>query len=84
LDDHNKEPSSNKNPAPSPWKERFRWIAVLMVAACAGMGPAPPPKPPRESSEYSQIAEDPDGPELDPELHFAQPGLTSDQSNMVT
>jgi len=55
-----------------------------MVAACAGMGPAPPPKPPRESSEYSQIAEDPDGPELDPELHFAQPGLTSDQSNMVT
>jgi hypothetical protein len=32
------------------------------MAAFTGIGPAPPPpKPPRDLSEYSQIAEDPDG-----------------------
>lgn len=41
-----------------------------MMAAFAGLGPAPPPKPPRALSEYSQIAEDPDGLDLDPAFHF--------------
>jgi len=54
---------------------------MLMMAACAGMGPAPPPKPPRDLSEYSQIAEDPDGLKLDPELHFMKKELDGDGSS---
>jgi hypothetical protein len=53
------------------------------MAAFAGIGPAPPPpKPPRELSEYSQIAEDPDGQKVDPELHFLQKALNQDKSSM--
>ncbi|WP_313704363.1 hypothetical protein [Massilia sp.] len=75
MDDEKTEPSSSTIPQPRPWKERYRWLGVLLVAAFAGLGPAPPPKPPREISEYSQIAEDPDGLKLDPELHFLQETL---------
>jgi len=82
VDDENKEPSSNAILERRPWKERYRWLAVLMMAAFAGMGPAPPPKPARALSEYSQIAEDPDGLKLDPELHFVQNGLDRDESSM--
>jgi len=78
VDDETKEPSSNAILAPRPWRERYRWLGVLVMAAFAGMAPAPPPpKPPRDTSEYSQIAEDPDGPKLDPELHFLKKELTS-------
>jgi hypothetical protein len=68
VDDENKEPSSSTTFAPPPWKERYRWLGVLLMAAFAGLGPAPPPpKPPRDLAEYVQIAEDPDGLKLDPE-----------------
>ncbi|WP_288379225.1 hypothetical protein [uncultured Massilia sp.] len=80
VDDDNEEPSSNTIPEPPPWRERYRWLGFLMVAAFAGMAPAPPLKPPRDPSEYSQIAEDPDGPKLDPELHFVQTGLGTAES----
>ena len=76
VDDENKEPSSRPIPEPRPWKERYRWLGVLMVATFAGLGPAPPPpKPPRDLSEYAQIAEDSDEPELDPEFHFLKKEL---------
>jgi hypothetical protein len=69
VDDENKEPSSSTIFAPPPWKERYRWLGVLLMAAFAGLGPAPPPpKPPRDLAEYAQIAEDPDGLKLDPEF----------------
>jgi len=70
VDDEKAEPSSSTTQEPWHWKERYRWLGVLLMAAFAGLGPAPPPKPPRDLSEYSQIAEDPDGLRLDPELHF--------------
>jgi hypothetical protein len=83
VDDENKEPSSSAIPEPRRWKERYRWLGILMMAAFAGIGPAPPPpKPPREISEYSQIAEDPDGPKLDPELHFLQKEFNKDESSI--
>jgi len=72
VDDDNTETSSNTISEPTHWKERYRWLGVLFLAAFAGLGPAPPPKPPRALSDYSQIAEDPDGLKLDPELHFLQ------------
>ena len=83
MDDENKEPSSKAILASKPWKERYRWLGVLLMAAFAGLGPAPPPpKPPRDLAEYSQIAEDPDGQKLDPELHFLQMELNKDESSM--
>lgn len=83
MDDENKEPSSSAILEPRRWKERYRWLGILMMAAFVGMGPVPPPpKPPRDISEYSQIAEDPDGPKLDPELHFLQKELNQDESSM--
>jgi hypothetical protein len=71
VNDDNKEPSSDAIPEPRHWKERYRWLGILMMAAFAGLAPAPPsPKPPREL--YAQIAEDPDGLKLDPELHLQE------------
>lgn len=82
MDDENKEPSSTAILKPHRWRERYRWLGVLLVAAFAGFAPAPrPPKPPRD--EYSQIAEDSDGPELDPELHFLQKELHKDESSIA-
>jgi len=52
------------------------------MAAFTGFAPAPPLKPPRETSEYSQIAEDPDRLKLDPELHFLQKELNKDESSI--
>jgi hypothetical protein len=83
LDDENKEPSSSAILEPRPWKERYRWLGVLLMAAFTGIGPAPPPpKPPRDLSEYSQIAEDPDGLKLDPEFLFLQNELNKDESGV--
>jgi len=80
VDDENKEPPSNAILGPRNWKERYRWLGVLIVAAFAGLGPAPPPpKPARDLSEYSQIAEDPDGLKLDPDFHFL---LDKDESSI--
>jgi hypothetical protein len=63
--------------------KRYRWLGILLVAAFAGIGPAPsPPKPPREIADYSQIAEDPDGLKLDPEMHFMQKEFNKDDSSM--
>jgi len=70
VDDENTEPSSGTTPQPKNWKERFRWLAILMMAAFAGLGPAPPPRPARNPSEYAQIAEDPDESKLDSDHHF--------------
>jgi hypothetical protein len=81
VNDENKEPSSTAIPEPRRWIDRYRWLGILMMAAFAGFGPAPPPKPPRPISEYSQIAEDPDGPKLDPELHFLQNELKKEESS---
>jgi len=51
-----------------------------MMAAFAGMAPAPPPpKPPREIAECSQIAEDPDGLKLDPEFIIGSAAQTTRQ-----
>lgn len=73
MDDENKEPSPGATPKPRHWKERYRWLGILMMAAFAGFGPAPPsPKPPQELAEYSQIADDSDEPNLDPEIYFSQ------------
>jgi len=72
VDDKNVETSPNTTLEPRPWRERYRWLGILMVAAFAGMAPAPPPKPLRDLTEYSQIAEDPEGLKVDPELHFVQ------------
>jgi hypothetical protein len=84
VDDEDKEPSSSASLSPRRWKERYRWLGILLMAAFAGIGPAPPPpKPPREIAEYSQIAEDPDGLKLDPELHFLQKKLNEDESSMI-
>jgi hypothetical protein len=74
VDDENTEPSSDAFPQPRHWKERYRWLGILMMAAFAGLGPAPPPKPARDPSEYAQIAEDSDGLKLDPEFHFIDQG----------
>ena len=83
VNDENKEPSSGAILEPRSWRERYRWLGVLMMAAFAGMAPAPPPpKPPRDASEYSQIAEDPDKLKLDPELHFLQKEFGQDESNI--
>jgi hypothetical protein len=83
LDDENKEPSSSAILKPRSFKERYRWLGILLVAAFAGIGPAPsPPKPPREIADYSQIAEDPDGLKLDPEMHFMQKEFNKDDSSM--
>jgi hypothetical protein len=83
VDDENKEPSSSASIEPRPWKERYRWLGVMMMAAFAGFAPAPPPpKPPRELSEYAQIAEDPDKLKLDPDLHFLHKALNEDESSM--
>jgi hypothetical protein len=83
VDDENKEPSSSASVEPRPWRERYRWLGVMMMAAFAGFAPAPPPpKPPRELSEYAQLAEDPDKLKLDPELHFLQKALNEDESSL--
>jgi len=66
-DEHN-EPASRAIPEPRPWRERYRWLGLLMVAAVAGIAPVPPPKPLRDVSEYSRLAEDPDGLKADPGL----------------
>jgi hypothetical protein len=84
LDDENKELSSSAILEPQGWKERYRWLGVLIMAMFAGFAPAPPPKPPRDLSEYSQIAEDPDGLKLGPELHFLQKKLNQDESSIDT
>jgi hypothetical protein len=81
MDDENKESSSDAMLAPRRWKDRYRWLGVLMIAAFAGVAPVPPPKPPRDMVEYAQIAEDPDGLKLDPELHFLQNALDKDESS---
>lgn len=84
VGDENKEPSSSAILEPRPWKERYRWLGMLMVAAFAGIAPVPPPpKITRDISEYSQIAEDPDKLKLDPELHFWQKEFNKDESNLV-
>lgn len=81
MDDENKEPSSSATPKPRHWKERYRWLGILMMAAFAGFGPAPPPpKPPQELSEYSQIADDSDEPNLDPEFYFLHEALDKDEA----
>jgi hypothetical protein len=73
VDDENTEPSSNESLEPPSWRERYRWLGVLIVAAFAGFAPAPPPpKPPKEISEYMRPAEDLNGPELDPDFYFVQ------------
>lgn len=82
VGDENKEPSSSATPGPRSWRERYRWFGLLMMAAFAGLGPAPPPKPPRDLSEYSQLAEDPDKSKLDPELHFLQKEFNQDESSV--
>jgi hypothetical protein len=83
VDDENKEPSSSAIVEPPRWRERYRWLGVLMMAAFAGFAPAPPPpKPPRELSEYSQIAEDPDKLKLDPDFHFLHKAPNEDESSM--
>lgn len=83
VDDENKEPSSSAILEPQSWKERYHWLGVLVMAAFAGFAPAPPPpKPPQDTSEYSQIAEDPDGLKLDSELHFLQKVLNKDESGI--
>jgi len=83
VDDENKASSSSAILEPRPWKERYRWLGVLMVAAFASIAPVPPsPKPQRDIAEYSQIAEDPDKLKLDPELHFLQKALDKDEWSM--
>jgi hypothetical protein len=84
LDNENKEPSSNAILAPRSWKERFHWLGVLIMAAFVGFAPAPPIRPPRDPSEYSQIAEDPDGLKLDPECHFLQNAFHHDELGIET
>lgn len=82
MGDESKEPSSSDTHEPKRWRERYRWLGVLLVAAFAGIGPAPPPpKPPRDLAEYSQIAEDPDGLQLDPDTHFLQTAPDQDGSH---
>jgi len=83
VDDDNTEPSSQTNPAPRHWKDRYRWVGVLLMAAFAGLGPAPPPRPARDLSEYAQVAEDPDGLKLDPDLHFLQEQCDEDASRIA-
>lgn len=80
--DENTEPSAGAIDKPRHWKDRYRWLGVLLMAAFAGFGPAPPPKPPRDLAEYAQIAEDPDGLKLDPEFHFLQSSPDQDASGI--
>ena len=83
MDNENQEPSSGGILKPRHWKERYRWLGILMMAAFAGLGPVPPPpKPAQEISEYSQIADDLDGPQIDPELHFLQNAINKDASGI--
>lgn len=80
MDNENKESSSSAILESRSWKERYHWLGVLIMAAFTGFAPAPPLKPPREISEYSQIAEDPDGLKWNPELHFLQKELKDESS----
>lgn len=83
MDDDNKEPPSSVRLMPRRWKDRYRWLGLLIMAAFAGLGPAPPPpKPPQDTSEYSQIADDSDEPNLDPELYFLQNAFHKDDSGI--
>lgn len=85
MGDESNESSSSETLAPRSWRERYRWLGVLLVAAFAGIGPAPPPpKPPRDLAEYAQIAEDPDGLKLDPDTHFLQSAPGQDASHIAT
>ncbi|WP_157225407.1 hypothetical protein [Massilia timonae] len=83
MDNENNEPSSRASLEPQGWKDRYRWLGVVIMAAFAGFAPVPPPpKPPQELSEYAQIAEDPDGLKLDPDLYFLQKGPDKEESSI--
>jgi hypothetical protein len=84
VNDENNESPPSAIPEPRSWKERYRWLGILMMAAFTGIAPAPPPKPPRDLSAYSQIAEDPDGLKPDPELYFVERTFHKDESDLVT